>query len=86
MVLEAFFGCNILYANKNSFIKGRSYFYWWGWLDLNQRPKDYESSALTTELHPRVLPNYFVKFCESSRKTLVKTKQLTGEIITDRAR
>gem|GEM_PF-3870916 len=23
---------------------------WWDWLDLNQRPNDYESSALTTEL------------------------------------
>jgi cell division protein FtsB len=27
---------------------------WWGWLDSNQRPKDYESSALTAELHPRI--------------------------------
>ena len=26
---------------------------WWGWMDLNHRPKDYESSALTTELHPQ---------------------------------
>ena len=27
---------------------------WWAWLDLNQRPRDYESPALTTELQARI--------------------------------
>lgn len=26
--------------------------FWWGCLDLNQGPIDYESTALTAELHP----------------------------------
>ena len=25
-------------------------FYWWTWVDLNRRPRDYESPALTAEL------------------------------------
>lgn len=28
---------------------------WWGCLDLNQGPISYEPTALTTELHPRVV-------------------------------
>gem|GEM_PF-6576385 len=32
-------------------------------MDLNHRPKDYESSALTTELHPLVQAYASVSFC-----------------------
>ena len=28
-------------------------FLWWRWKDLNFRPSDYDSAALTTELHRR---------------------------------
>ena len=30
------------------------FFYLWDWLESNQRPNDYESSALTTELQSHI--------------------------------
>ena len=35
-------------------------FIWWPLLDLNQRPSDYESPALTTELRGQVADDYNV--------------------------